>query len=382
MIRIPGRIPISIYPAFWLLAGLIGFLNSHSFVGTLIWMAIILISVLFHEMGHALTALVFKQNPRIDLIALGGVTYHDANKLSFWKQFFIILNGPLFGLLLFGIASALLYIPSLAASVFGPILALTRLVNLFWTLVNLLPVMPLDGGQLLRVVLERIFGLRGFKYTLIAGLLFSVGIALVSFLFQQFFLGAFFGLLAFQSYDTFRRTRHLTESDRDEDIRNLIGEAEEHLQNGRKEQAASICEDVRKRAKSGLLFALATQYLAFLKYEKGLAAESYQLLLSIKEDLASDALCLLHKTAFDQRDFGLVVELSASCFQTLPTAETALRNALAHAELKQSQPAIGWLRTAIQEGLINIDEIVKIPSFDSIRQDPAFEDFLKSLKKD
>ena len=65
MIRIPGRIPITIHGAFWILAALIGFLNSHSIVGTLIWMAIILISVLFHELGHALTALAFKQNMHI-----------------------------------------------------------------------------------------------------------------------------------------------------------------------------------------------------------------------------------------------------------------------------------------------------------------------------
>src|SRR5689334_3649770 len=105
MIRIPGRIPITIHGTFWILAALIGFLSSYSFFGTFIWVGIILISVLFHEFGHALTALAFKQNPRIELIAFGGVTYHDASKLSFWKQFLITFNGPLFGFLLFVIAS-------------------------------------------------------------------------------------------------------------------------------------------------------------------------------------------------------------------------------------------------------------------------------------
>jgi stage IV sporulation protein FB len=381
MIRIPGRIPISIHNTFWLFAALIGFLNSYSILGTVIWVGIIFISVLFHEFGHALTALALKQNPRIDLIALGGVTYHEAQKLSFWKQFFISFDGPLFGFLLFGICGALLHIPSVAASPFAPVIALMRLVNLFWTIVNLLPVLPLDGGQLLRIVLERIFGLKGFKYAVLVGLVVSLGISLVCFLYQQFFIGALFFLLAFQNYDTIRRTRHLTESDRNDDVRELIVRAEELLQEGKKEEAAIVCEEVRQKAKSGLLYALATQYLAFLKYEKGLSRESYQLLLSIKEDLANDAICLLHKTAFDQQDFPLVIELGSTCFQTLPTAETALRNALAHAELKQSEPAIGWLRTAIQEGLLNVEEILKTHSFDLIRQDPAFEDFLKGLQK-
>jgi stage IV sporulation protein FB len=379
MIRIPGRIPITIHGPFWILAALIGFLSSYSLFGTLIWIGIILISVLFHEFGHALTALIFKQNPRIELIAFGGVTYHDADKLPFWKQLLITFNGPLFGFLLFIIASALMHIPSLAAGPMGPALALLRLVNLFWTFVNLLPVMPLDGGQLLRIILERIFGIKGLKYAVIVGTVIAFVIALAGFLYQQFFLGAFFFLLAFQSFDTLRRTRNYTESDRNEDLRHLLAQAETLLQEGKKDEAAAVCEDIRKRASRGILFALATQYLAFLRYEKGLSRECYQLLLSIKKDLANDGVCLLHKAAFDQRDFSLVVELGATSFQTLPTPETALRNSLAHAELKQSEPAIGWLRTAIQEGLINLDEIVKMPSFDLIRKESDFDDFLKSL---
>lgn len=379
MIRIPGRIPITIYGTFWLFAALIGYLNSYSIFGTMIWMAIIFVSVLFHEFGHALTALIFGQSPQIELIALGGLTYYDGQKLALWKQFLIILNGPLFGFLLFGISSWLLFIPSLAQGPLGSILALTQTVNLFWTIVNLLPVLPLDGGQLLRIVFEAIFGLKGFKYALFVGVAIAVVIAFASFLYQQFFAGALFFLLAFQSIATIRRTRHLTESDRDDGVCNLLARTEALLQKGEKEEAAKLCEEIRSKAKNGLLFALATQYLAFLKYEKGLSQESYQLLLSIKDDLANDGLCLLHKAAFDQHDFPLVIEIGPVCFQTLPTAETALRNAYAHAELKQPVPAIGWLRTAIQEGLANTLEIIKAHAFDPIRQDPSFEEFIKDV---
>jgi Zn-dependent protease len=345
-------------------------------------MVVILVSVLFHEFGHALTAFIFDQHPQIELVTLGGMTYHDGQKLSFAKQFFIVLNGPLFGLVLFGIATALLRIPSINTTILGPILSLTRFVNLFWTITNLLPVLPLDGGQLLRILLDKICGLKGFKYVLFTGMIIGVGISLVAFLYQQFFIGALFFLFAFQNYDTMRRTRHLSESDRNDAVRDLIARIEQLLQNGQRDEAAQLCEQVRSQAKNGLLFALATQYLAFLKYEKGLSLESYQLLMSIKEDLANDGLCLLHKTAFDQQDFPLVVELGSTCFQNLPNAETALRNALAHAELKQSTPAVGWLRTAIQEGLSNVEEITKIHSFDHIRKDPIFEEFMKGLQKD
>jgi hypothetical protein len=261
----------------------------------------------------------------------------------------------------------------------GLILSLTRIVNLFWTIINLLPVMPLDGGQLLRVVLERIFGLKGFKYAIVTSIVIATGISLFFFLTQAFIVGALFFLLAFQSYDTFRRTRHLSETDRDDDLGKQLEDIEELMQIGKKDEAYHLCEEIRNKAKKGMIFELATQYLAFLKYEKGETKGAYELLRSIREELAGDALCLLHKTAFDQKDFSLVTELAGSCFQTWPTAETALRNAFAHAQLKQAIPSVGWLQTAINEGLTNVNEVLSDPVFDAIRQDPSFQEMLKNL---
>jgi Zn-dependent protease len=379
MIHFSGRIPISIYPTFWLFAALIGYINSMSFLGTLIWVGIIFVSVLFHEFGHALTALIFGQHPRIELVALGGLTYHGGDKLPFWRQFFIVLNGPLFGFVLFLIASLLLLIPSLASGTVGSVINLTRIVNLFWTVVNLLPVLPLDGGQLLRIVLEGIFGLKGFKYALIASIAVAVGISLFFFLYQAFIIGALFFLFAFQSYDTYRRTRQLSEPDRNESLKQALAEAEGWMQGGQKEKAMNAFAKIRSLAKEGMIYILATQYLAFLKYQVGNAQETYDLLLSIRKELSGDALCLLHKAAFERKDYSLVAELSGICFQTWPTADTALRNACAHASLSQITPAIGWLQTAAQEGVKNIPDILQDTCFDPIRSDPSFQHFLSSL---
>jgi Zn-dependent protease len=376
MISIPGRIPILIHPTFWIFAALIGYVNSMSFVGTLVWVGIIFVSVLFHEFGHALTALLFRLNPRIELVALGGLTYHEGQKLSFLRQFFIVLDGPLFGFILFGIASFLLQIPELAQGQMGSILSLTRAVNLFWTVVNLLPVMPLDGGQLLRIILEGAFGLRGFKYAVVTSIAVAVLISLLFFLYQAFIIGALFFLLAFQSYDTFRRTRNLSEPDRDESLKNLLDEAEIAMQQGHKKEAQEFLVQIRQKARKGMIFNLATQYLAFLKYEGGDSKEAYQLLLSIRKELASDALCLLHKAAFEQQDFLLVIELGGDCFQTWPTAETALRNAYAHAELSQPIPAVGWLETAIEEGIENVQAVFAEKGFDRIRNEETFQELV------
>lgn len=73
MIRIPGKIPITIYPSFWIMAVVIAILLGQAdIVKTLIWVPVILISILFHELGHALTALLFGRKPRIELVAMGG----------------------------------------------------------------------------------------------------------------------------------------------------------------------------------------------------------------------------------------------------------------------------------------------------------------------
>ena len=323
--------------------------------------------------------MLFGQNPRIELVALGGLTYHNGQKLPFWKQFFIVFDGPLFGFILVIIATILLQFPSLSQGMAGSIISLTRIVNLFWTVVNLLPVMPLDGGQLLRIILERIFGLKGFKYAIITSMVIATGISLFFFLTQAFIVGALFFLLAFQSYDTFRRTRHLSETDRDDTLRQQLEKIEELMQVGKKDEALRLCEEIRSKAKKGMIFELSTQYLAFLKYEKGQAKDAYDLLRTIREELAGDALCLLHKVAFQQKDFPLVIELAGSCFQNWPTAETALRNAYAHAELHQAVPSVGWLQTAINEGLANTKEVLADHAFDTIRHDPSFQEMLKNL---
>ncbi len=376
LIQIRGKIPLTIYPTFWLFAALIGYLNSQSFIGTLVWLVIIFVSVLFHEFGHALTALVFKQHPRIELVALGGLTYHDGGgKLPFWKQFLIVFNGPLFGFILVVVATLLLQMPLFSQGLVGSILSLTRLVNLFWTLVNLLPVMPLDGGQLLRIILEKIFGVKGFRYAILSSLIVALLLSFFFFVTKGFLIGALFFLFAFQSYDMLRRMHHFSEEDQRGDLKEEISQVEMLLQQGKKKEAMQLCQEIRSQAHKGVIFELATQYLAFLQYEQGNTQEVYQLLSPLKADLAGEALCLLQGAAFEQKDFPLVAQLAGSCFQIRPTVETALLNAYAHAQLHQATAAIGWLQTARDEGLDNVKEILSNSLFDPVRNESLFKDF-------
>jgi stage IV sporulation protein FB len=206
MISIPGRIPIHIHPFFWLLIFMIGWLNTADLgegraMASAIWGVVILVSILIHEYGHAFTALMFGQEAEISLVALGGVTKRQGPDLSRWKEFFIVLNGPIAGFALFILSYQLLFLIGGGKwPVITYALKVAWEVNLFWTLLNLVPVLPLDGGQLLRILLEGALGFRGLKATLAISIFLAVLIGLYFFSIGQLLIGALFLMMAFESY--------------------------------------------------------------------------------------------------------------------------------------------------------------------------------------
>ena len=380
MIRIPGKIPIIIHPWFWVIALLIGFLNTTHLLGIFIWAFVILVSIIVHELGHALMARFFGKPARIDLVAFGGVTSYPSQGLSYVKQFFIVLNGPLFGFLLF---LGSLYLTRFAffqnSALLLETLRVSIFVNLFWTLVNLLPILPLDGGQLLRVFLEGIWGVKGFRASLIIGMIISIGLAFTGFIYQNFILGAIFFLFAFQSFDHFRRTKLLTSQDQSDDLRKKLLQAEDALRLHHKEEAKTLFEELHKQEAKGVIYHTATQYLAFLYFEEGRKEEAYKLLLSIKDNLANEAICLLHLLSAENNNFALTAELSSTCYELSPNQEVALRNARAFASLNQSTPSAGWLQTAWSLKHYDVQKVVQEEVFSQVAKDPKFQKLINQL---
>lgn len=375
-------IPLRITFAFWIFAGLIGFLlGQGNIIQSLIWVAIIFGSVLFHEFGHALMAKMFGLKPRIELVAMGGLTYHNGDKLPFWKQFLITLNGPLFGFLLVIGAEAILRYAPVGEGVVQLVLMQIAWINLVWTIVNLLPIMPLDGGQLVRILCEKIFHAKGLKYTFLMGAIFALLCSLFFFLVQNLLGGALFFLFAFENFDGFRKSKFLSDTDRNLDLKKLFTIAEQQMRIGDQAKALADFESVRKQAKGGLLYVAATQYVAILKYEKGEIDEAFQLLLPIKDRLDPEGLFLLHRAAFEKKNYHLVLELAGAVYQIMPEAEVALRSAYAAGYLGEAEPAIGWLQTSLSSGVENMQEIIKEETFDPVREDTRFIDFTLGLKE-
>lgn len=364
---------------YWIFTAILSFLLAKGNILQLfIWMVIIFVSVVFHEWGHALTAKMFGRQPRIELVAMGGLTYHDGSKLPFWKQFFITLDGPLFGFILALVTW--FSQPLVTSPLFKVILLQTSYVNFFWTIINLVPVLPLDGGQLLRLGLEKWFDFKGLRYTFLVSGIFALVASLTLFAFRDVLPAAIFFLFAFENLDNYRKSRNIRGNDQKEELKQALIDAENLFRTGRKEEALTAFESLRTAAGEGMLYDTATQYAAIILDDQGKSQPAYDLLKPLQNRLDPPTLLLLHRLAFEHQDDAIVSSLGASVFQLFPLAEVALRNAYAAARLHQSQGAVGWLETAQQNGLENLAEIIQETAFDPVRQDAAFQELIQRIQ--
>jgi Zn-dependent protease len=369
------KIPLKVSPAFFLTAGLIGFLNSYNFFETIVWIGIIFVSVLFHELGHALAARGFGQHPRIELTPFGGLTIPYGKELSPPKEFVVILMGPLFGFAIFVGASILLQFPYGDLFLRG-VLEKFRYVNLFWTFVNLLPILPLDGGQLVRVTLNWIFGAKSLKASLYVSFFFAALFSVAAFLIGLFLIGGIFLLFAFQSIDGLRRVQNFSASDDRKENRDELKESEKMIGLGHYDAAMVRLKQLRDKTKAGMIHTLVSEYMAKICYEKRNYQEAYDYLLPVERYISKEAKLILYLSAFEIGDYKRVVDLSGICFQESQTVDIALTAASSHAMLKDIQRSIEWLKTAKSFGSINLSEIVNGRAFDLIRNDELFLRFI------
>jgi Zn-dependent protease len=382
MISIPGRIPIRIHFFFWIVAALIGWLNSRTILGTSLWMLVIVASILVHEFGHALSAISFGQKARIDLIGFGGVTVRSGPKLALWKEFLVVLGGPGAGFLLFGLSYYLLgfvHPSSHSVSIASYVLSIFTWVNLFWTLINLLPIQPLDGGRLVAIVLEAMFGVRGIKIALFFSILFAGCFAVFLFVTSQMLAGAIFLMFLFEGYRDWRSTMSLTEHDQNEGLQLKLKEAESQIKEGQHASAIETLNQVRSSAGEGMIRVTATQYLAELLSLQGDFKKAYDMLVPIESKLSPEFLFIYQQLAYKAGDLKRAIEVGTRSYQEFHSYETAILNAKCHALLGEVKPAIGWLQCAFNDGFPNLHTVLEAREFDYIRNDSHFQDLSKRL---
>lgn len=220
--------PVRVHPLFWVIAILLGS-GSNNLLMIPVWIMIVFVSILVHELGHAMAFQRYGQPSHILLHFAGGLTIPEslpfgggyANVgLTPNQHIAVSLAGPFAGFLLAGLTLAsgaalggeIIFTSILGiipfpvvlmpyGSIFTDIFIIMLWVNVFWGVLNLLPVYPLDGGHVARYTLIQNDPMGGLRTSLwisviTGGILAVVGAVFLGSIYMAFL----FGMLAFQSY--------------------------------------------------------------------------------------------------------------------------------------------------------------------------------------
>src|SRR5262249_11769242 len=147
--------PVRISPYFWLGTVLLGLGAWQAAdldpIWLLLWVASVLGSILWHEFGHVWAGRLFGARSYIVMHGLGGLAVGAANVPGTWRRIAVFLAGPAIQLALFGLVH-LAWQTNPRQPYLRELLSILWWINLVWPLFNLVPVWPLDGGQITREV--------------------------------------------------------------------------------------------------------------------------------------------------------------------------------------------------------------------------------------
>lgn len=171
--------PVQVHGSFWINSALMGGALSantpEDWRHLLAWMVAVFLSILIHEMGHAVTMRnLGDRRVGIILYAFGGLA--QGSQLHTRREDFLVsAAGPAWQILAgLAVGWSLTLWPVSSPWLLEMLDAFTA-VSLFWALLNLLPVVPLDGGRLCMAVLGKP------RQALVISVVCAVGLALLSF---------------------------------------------------------------------------------------------------------------------------------------------------------------------------------------------------------
>ena len=226
-------IQVRVHPLFWVIALLFGS-ASNDLIQILIWVVVVFLSILVHELGHALAMRRYGLPSNIILYWGGGLTVPEQVKWGYTRanvslrpnqEIFISLAGPFSGFLvaglimvgvaaaggevfvraLFGIIPVATAILPISARIPNLFVATLLWVNIFWGYINLMPVYPLDGGNVARYILLQADPWNGIRKSLWVSVVAGAIVAAAGLiLMRSVFIALLFGFLVFQSYQSVR----------------------------------------------------------------------------------------------------------------------------------------------------------------------------------
>jgi Zn-dependent protease len=146
-------IPVRVVSTFWIMTALLGMQGGRGNLGKVfLWGAIVFTSIVLHELGHALTARRFGLVPAITLHGMGGLTQFEGGRLNRLQTCLVSFAGPAMGLIVGLPVWAIQHAYHLSPSA-SDLASWVIWVNVGWSLINLIPVVPYDGGHILAAAL-------------------------------------------------------------------------------------------------------------------------------------------------------------------------------------------------------------------------------------
>jgi stage IV sporulation protein FB len=233
--------PVRIHPYFWLTTLFLGPLELRA-AFNVIWVLVVLICILLHELGHAVVMKLYGYYPSIVLYSFGGLAIphrgsYTARRPGPWGDMLIAFAGPASGFILAAlVVFGFKYLGGYPVGIFEEswrdVVPTVLIVDhnylhyfvnevlyicVMWGLVNLLPLYPLDGGQIAQQVFYLNNPQDAMRPTLILAVI--VGGLLTAYFvmqaidqhsgmhFQGWYLPIFFGWLTYSNYTMLQSTQ-------------------------------------------------------------------------------------------------------------------------------------------------------------------------------
>jgi Zn-dependent protease len=272
-----GTIPIRVQGSFFIMALILGATGSRDPATVVIWIVVVALSVLLHELGHAMMGKAFGLVPAIELHGMGGTTSWPQGKdVSYGKRILISLAGPGVGL-------------AIGVAIFGALvvagkpenhLALVALedlvyVNGFWAVLNLIPMLPLDGGNVMAHTLNAVTKGKGDRPARIVSLVVAAGVGLFA-LANQYAYGAI--LCALFAFQNGRMLVLASRLEKEAPLRQAMEQAVRELHGGDARASIALAERIVEEATSPELRLEAMRILAYAYVADGRWSQLMQLL--------------------------------------------------------------------------------------------------------
>jgi Zn-dependent protease len=283
-------IPVRVVSSFWMMAVLFGMVSGggetnpgRAFGAVAASAAVVFVSIMLHEFGHALMARRFGLTPSITLYALGGLTHFEGGRLSRPQTCLVSFAGPAVGLVL----GMPIFLVARAHPLSGAAQALIPLilwVNVGWSLINLLPVVPFDGGHIMAAIL----GPRRALWSAIISAVVGSAAAAGGFLFFRSIWGAF--LFGSATFNAVRQARRIWDSRRE--VKDGIGAEMDSvraaMQRGSSREVLSMAQGIVDRARSAATKNAGLLALAWAHATEGRTAEARSIVENLERDVPPD----------------------------------------------------------------------------------------------